>query len=200
MTSRVHESIHAPRGRMLPGAAVDTAQNSMHCKLVACPWFRQLTSQRTRTNEHVIPPRIARQPVLRAPPRRSGLKLVGSIRCTLNSGCSRCSLSLHDILDHLTIAWPSRVAGSSLTPSRPSTLTLNVLPPSGNLLFLLMHSRFVPSSAEFSHPGTPQHRCRICPVTLPSSSSHQAPSCRMLLPHLSVRTLLSAACRVCHQL
>ena len=27
-----------PRGQMLPFIAADTAQNSMHCMLVACPW------------------------------------------------------------------------------------------------------------------------------------------------------------------
>ena len=49
--------------------------------------FRQLNSQRKRPGEHVIPSSIAGEPVQRASPRRSGLKLALSVRCTLNSGC-----------------------------------------------------------------------------------------------------------------
>ena len=78
MTTRVHGSIHVLRGRMLPFTADDTAQNSMHCKLVpgTAPRSDNRPLQRTRPSEHVISSSIVGQPVLRASTRFSESNLV----------------------------------------------------------------------------------------------------------------------------
>ena len=85
MTSRVRGSIHVLKGRMLPFTADDTAQNSMHCKLVPGTSLRQSTSHRTRPSD-VISSSIVGQPVLRASPTSFWIQ-ARSTRCTLNSGC-----------------------------------------------------------------------------------------------------------------
>ena len=171
MTSRVRGPIHAPRGRMLPFTATDTAQNSMHCKLLACPrhlvptidlsahtsqWTRQSVKHRRTTCAACIPTSFWAR----------------SIRCTQYSGCLVSPFRLHsharcrklsvtgnrwdlliarDVLDHFTMFSACRFC---LTPLRPSTPASNVLPLSGNVFFSCIRASLSePSVSCLNRPG-----------------------------------------------
>ena len=148
-------------GRMLPFTAVDTAQNSMHCKLVARPWHLVPTidlsahASQCCVDPHVVLGSSSLDTVC-SDFWQSGFS-VSSRCCWSNSRCSqpvnldRCSRSV--------VFVAAQVAGSSLTPLRPSTPTSNVLPLPGNLLFSCtraspLSQAFCAQSAGFLHPDT----------------------------------------------